>query len=436
MSTESYHFEQLPNGMEVCLVDLPYAQTVRTRMFFKDAGNLSSPVKKPEVAHLAEHSVLKGCTAYPVAEGLYEVMDRSGSQIDAATSDGYMQYSLVSPSTDYKMPFNALLRTVEAPLFRPAEVNAEREAVRQELHEALENNEFLLWPHLARKAGINSPTVHDSLNTLDTIQPRDLRLNHAATHILKSLSVTVTANFSAVNQTYIIDELNNIQLPFDANTRPRLQLHSSDVNEVVTIDDPRKSSVFYSLIKLHLPRLALENEVAYDMAFSDLVWFRNEGMCQYARNQGLIYGFDSGRSFNYDTCSDYWFRLQGSVARNNTTALFKLYKEKMKGFDTDETFTNFEKLRAYTIGTLLLSCESPEKIHDRAADSFCRLGTAYSVQDELQMIQSITEDEVLDARRNLLKGGVAVVGAIGPGIAKNKSVDKALSEVHALLQAG
>lgn len=431
MSGESYHFETLQNGIDVCLVNVPHARSVRADICIRGAGTDSAPADKPEAAHLMEHLSTRECRGLPRGMGVRDVLALNGSDIEPATYDEVMQYSLTSPEFGYKTALNAFLRSIDSPKYIKRHVEAEREIVREELTGYLDEDEHLLWPYVRIGAGYPGVTLDRSLKTLDDITLSDLRDQHERTHVTSNMKVVVTANYSEVSDEVILRLLRSVELPH-TSVQSNHEYPDMPHEGSVILDLPERNNIYYSLTKFNLPKIPIDQQAAFKVADSQLFYDQEMGIMT-AWDTGLMYNLTGGR--RSDVNQTDVFHVAGDVGQKNLVQLMRLFERKIGRVGDDASFTGFEALRARSIGNFLLGHESAANIHEWATESFYDYGTVRPIADITADMHALTPDMVHSARRSLVRGGVAVIGALGPNLGNNRSARKAINGLQELLEA-
>lgn len=163
----------LPSGLRV-LVQEDHTQPMISAVMIVGSGSTADPVQKEGTAHLLEHLWFRSRheTLPPVEEALLQL----GAAANATTSPDTTTFVTVAPKNALRAVMRLEALRLEQPLqgIEASELAAEREVVRQELRERVDNSEghgltFLfnkLFPASHPYHRLEG-TTHDSLDSID-----------------------------------------------------------------------------------------------------------------------------------------------------------------------------------------------------------------------------------------------------------------------------
>jgi len=111
------HFEKLPNGLTLVLVDLPGFHSLTNFLVIR-SGSRYEDKKNNGVAHFLEHMVFKGTTKYPDKLDIAQSIEGVGGYFNAWTSNDHTAYWNTVPlaawqrgiEVPFELAFNAILR--------------------------------------------------------------------------------------------------------------------------------------------------------------------------------------------------------------------------------------------------------------------------------------------------------------------------------------
>lgn len=140
----------LPNGLRVISQTMSHVETVAVALHV-DAGARHEGSDVNGVAHLFEHMVFKG-TANRSARVIAEVIEDVGGSINAYTARDMTVFHARLLKHDLALGVEVIADLVTNPLFDPAETEREKQVVLQELGEARDTPDDIVFDHLQEAA--------------------------------------------------------------------------------------------------------------------------------------------------------------------------------------------------------------------------------------------------------------------------------------------
>ncbi len=140
----------LPNGLRVVSRTMPHVDTVAVALHV-DAGARHEGADVNGVAHLFEHMVFKG-TASRSARVIAEVVEDVGGSLNAYTARDMTVFHARLLKEDLALGVEVIADLVTNPLFDAAETEREKQVVLQELGEARDTPDDIVFDHLQEAA--------------------------------------------------------------------------------------------------------------------------------------------------------------------------------------------------------------------------------------------------------------------------------------------
>ncbi|MCX6511427.1 MAG: pitrilysin family protein, partial [Actinobacteria bacterium] len=122
---------ELASGVRVITERMPEARSVSVGMWFA-VGSRDEPAYIAGASHFLEHLLFKG-TEERSARSIATAVDAVGGEMNAYTSREHTAYYLRLPVSELGAGVELLADVVSEPAFRPAELDAEREVIIEEL---------------------------------------------------------------------------------------------------------------------------------------------------------------------------------------------------------------------------------------------------------------------------------------------------------------
>jgi predicted Zn-dependent peptidase len=143
----THQLHTLPNGFRIVTEDMPALQSASIGLWV-DAGGRHERPEQNGIAHFLEHMAFKGTrrrSALRIAEEIEDV----GGYINAYTSREMTAYYARVLSQDVLMALDVIADIVLNPLFRKADIETERHVILQEIGQALDTPDDIIfdWLH-------------------------------------------------------------------------------------------------------------------------------------------------------------------------------------------------------------------------------------------------------------------------------------------------
>ena len=124
--------DTLDNGMRVVTEAMPDAHSV-TIGFWVDAGSRDETPVEAGASHFLEHLLFKG-TEERSAHSIAEDIEAVGGDMNAFTTKEYTAFYTRLIDEDLELGLDILSDIMWAPAFRPAEIDAERQVILEEIN--------------------------------------------------------------------------------------------------------------------------------------------------------------------------------------------------------------------------------------------------------------------------------------------------------------
>lgn len=166
----------LKNGLRVASQAMPEVETVAVGLHV-DTGSRFEPAAQNGVAHMLEHMVFKG-TRRRSARAIAEAIEDVGGQLNAYTARDMTVFHARLLADDLALGVDLIADLVHEPKFDEGELARERDVVLQELGEARDTPDDIVFDHLQEAAFPNQPlgrSILGSEATIAAIGPEHLR---------------------------------------------------------------------------------------------------------------------------------------------------------------------------------------------------------------------------------------------------------------------
>ncbi len=187
----SVQVSTLSNGLRVASLAMAGIETAAVGLSI-DAGSRFETASNNGVAHMLEHMVFKG-TRSRSARDIAEQIEAVGGHLNAYTSrDNTVFYARVL-GADVGLGLDLVADMITAPLLDSGELVKEREVILQELGQALDTPDDLVFDHLQSIAYPDQPlgrTILGTSETINVIGSEDIRKWQNAHYAAGSMVLT------------------------------------------------------------------------------------------------------------------------------------------------------------------------------------------------------------------------------------------------------
>ncbi len=171
-----YTITRLANGMRIVTEAMPGFQSAAIGLWVM-AGSRHEEANENGIAHFLEHIAFKGTTARSARE-IAEAIENVGGYINAFTSREITAYYARVLDRDVPLAVDILADIVLNPLFDPAEIETERHVILQEIGQALDTPDDIIFDWLQEAAYPNQPfgrPILGQAERISALQAEDLR---------------------------------------------------------------------------------------------------------------------------------------------------------------------------------------------------------------------------------------------------------------------
>lgn len=157
----------LDNGVRILTDEAPDRATVSVSAWM-GIGSRDESARQAGTSHFLEHLLFKG-TEDRDAREIAVAMDSVGGDMNAFTSNEHTAFYATVPATDTDLAVELLLDVICRPALRPADIDAERHVILEELAAAREDPDDVASVALHEALFPEHPLGRETLGTGDTI---------------------------------------------------------------------------------------------------------------------------------------------------------------------------------------------------------------------------------------------------------------------------
>lgn len=226
----------LPNGVRV-LTDVVPTSLSATVSVWVGVGGRDEPEELAGASHFLEHLLFKGTEQRGALELALEI-DAVGGEMNAYTASEYTSYYVRVPAVEADVAMDLLFDVVARPALRPAEFDAEREVILEELAAADDDPEDLAAVRLFETLFPGHPLGREVLGSVDSIS--SLTRDDVAgffEHWYRPANLVVTAA-GLVDHDLLVEQVAARLDPTGEGAPPRREAPASTEATVVVEHDP------------------------------------------------------------------------------------------------------------------------------------------------------------------------------------------------------
>lgn len=202
-----YNIHLLKNGMRLVYEKMPYVQTVSVGVFVK-AGSTYETEKEKGISHFIEHMLFKG-TKQRSAKRIAEEMDRAGGHINAYTARECTCYYTKVLAEDLKLSADILSDMYYNSLFRPEDIELERNVIIEEINMYEDSPEDIALDSTFEKMWEGNPIGNIISGSIESVEgiTRDMMLQYMNRRYTPENTVlSVAGNFDEDSMISLFEE--------------------------------------------------------------------------------------------------------------------------------------------------------------------------------------------------------------------------------------
>ncbi|MFN0089107.1 MAG: M16 family metallopeptidase [Acidimicrobiales bacterium] len=162
------HRSELASGVTVITEHVPGARSASLGVWVR-VGSRDEPAGAAGASHFLEHLLFKG-TERLDARSIAVAVDAVGGEMNAYTAKEYTAFYMRVPAGAAEQALDLLTEVVAAPAFRPAEVEAERQVILEELSMNEDTPDDLVHTRLFEALFPDHPLGWEVLGSAETIE--------------------------------------------------------------------------------------------------------------------------------------------------------------------------------------------------------------------------------------------------------------------------
>lgn len=397
----------LPNGFRIVTEHMPGLESAAIGIWVTAGGRHERP-EQNGIAHFLEHMAFKGTetrSALQIAEAIEDV----GGYINAYTSREVTAYYARVLRNDVGLALDVVADILRNPVFDPKEIEVERHVILQEIGQAADTPDDIIFDWLQEKAYPDQPIGRTILGETDRVSgfSKEDLATFVSEHYGPDQMILSAAG--AVDHDDIVKQAE--ALFGDMVSRPFLtadaaRFHGGESRKVKDLEQAHLALAFES------PGYRDPNFYAAQVYSVALGGGMSSRLFQEIREKrGLCYTIFAQTGAYSDTGMT---TIYAGTSGEEIKDLTNLTIDEMKRAADDMSPAEVARARAQMKAGLLMGLESPSSRTERLARMIQIWGEVPSLEDTVSRIDSVTTGDVRAFGEHLVHKAPAAMALYGP----------------------
>ena len=397
----------LPNGFRIVTEHMPGLESAAIGIWVTAGGRHERP-EQNGIAHFLEHMAFKG-TANRSALQIAEAIEDVGGYINAYTSREVTAYYARVLRSDVSLALDVVADILRNPVFDPKEIEVERHVILQEIGQAADTPDDIIFDWLQEKAYPDQPIGRTILGETDRVSgfSKDDLATFVSEHYGPDQMILSAAG--AVDHEAIVAQAE--ALFGDMIARPALiadaaRFHGGESRKVKDLEQAHLALAFES------PGYRDPNFYAAQVYSVALGGGMSSRLFQEIREKrGLCYTIFAQTGAYSDTGMT---TIYAGTSGEEIKDLTNLTIDEMKRAAEEMSPAEVARARAQMKAGLLMGLESPSSRTERLARMIQIWGEVPSLEDTVSRIDSVTTGDVRAFGEELVRKAPVAMALYGP----------------------
>jgi predicted Zn-dependent peptidase len=387
----------LPSGLRIATRHMPGVETAAVGLY-AEAGSRHEPARLNGIAHLYEHMVFKGAGGRSARE-ISEAIEDVGGDLNACTDRDGTNFTATVLAEHVPLAVELISDMILHPLFDAADLEREKDVVLQELGEARDTPNDIIFDDLWTAAFADQPLGRPVLGDEESIEAIALQDLHdwRRTRFRAGSLALVAAGKVDHDALVALAEQRFADLPMGELDAPEAAAFTGGAKVGRSKADQAHLALAFAA--------PAQRDADYFAArfFSDIV---GGGMSsrlfqQVREDRGLAYSIYSQLAPYADAGLFY---VYAATARRESAAAAALIEETLAAAPASLTAREVERVRTQARAGLLMGVESPWGQASYLARQLSVYGRLVEPAEVIAELQQVTLDEVAAAGAKMLAG--------------------------------
>ncbi len=403
---EGHRVTTLPNGLRVASDPLPGVETAAIGVW-TSCGARNETAAVNGAAHMLEHMLFKG-THRRTAQGLAEEMETVGAHMNAYTGRENTAYYVRSLKPDVALALDVLADILQHSRFDEAEMGRERQVILQEIGQAADTPDDVIFDHFHAAAFPGQPVGRPVLGTSETVSEMTEAALRGYIHSHYAPSRLVLAAAGAVDHDWLVGEAERLFTALPDQPLPPLEAAEYKGGEVREESDLEQVHLLLGFdgIGLHDP-----DHYAAQVFSTALGGGMSSRLFQEVREKrGLVYTI---QSFVTDFADGGLFGVYAGTGGERLHELVPVLCGEMLKAASGFSEAEISRAKAQLRSSLLMGLESTFGRAEMLALNLLTYDRVITVPEVLKRIEEVDGAALVRVARRLLSSA-PTIAALGP----------------------
>ncbi len=428
MSNNQLHkISILSNGAKVVTRTMEDTESVTVAFFVGAGGRYEDLKTEYGAAHFLEHLLFKGTTKRPEARIISEEVDSVGGYMNAYTAEDHTSYYIKLPKNYFALAFGILADIITDPLFKPDEVERERNVILEEMNVYKDDPGRyvfdlvgdLLWPKDSMRTNV--------IGTAEIISkmPRQVIIDYfKGLYCMDNLVISVAGN---IGHAKVVELAEDLLGGFNTKARRGYERIKGPQSGTVTNILNSDTNQTHLVVAGRAPQIDAEDEDAMRLLTTVLGSGMSSRLFLNVRERkALAYTIFMSYANFVDTGK---FEVYAGVGNDKVDeAVGAIAEEFTKIRNTKIDAKELDKAKEQVRGRMIMGLESNAAVADMMGSDLIISGKVWTLQEMLAKVDAVSAEAVSEAANKYLKPMDLHLAAIGP------VSEKAVANVEKLLR--
>ena len=403
----SLNQHRLPNGFRIVTEHMPGLASASIGIWV-NAGGRHEMAQQNGIAHFLEHMAFKG-TATRTSLQIAEAIEDVGGYINAYTSREVTAYYVRVLENDVALGLDVIADILRNPVLDDAEIETERGVILQEIGQALDTPDDVIFDWLQEEAYPDQPIGRSILGPAERVSAfsREDLSHFIADHYGPEQMILAAAG--AVDHDEIVRLAEKLfgDMPakplFDVDAA---RFHGGEVRQIKPLEQA------HFALGLESPGYKADDIYIAQIYASALGGGMSSRLFQEIReNRGLCYTIFASAGAYADTGM---MTIYAGTSAEQLPELATITIDEMKRAATDMSPAEVARARAQMKAGLLMGLESPSNRAERLARLVQIWDRVPPLQETVARIDAVTTGDVRDFAETMALGAPAALALYGP----------------------
>jgi predicted Zn-dependent peptidase len=400
------NISKLPNGLTVVSDRMSNVESISLGLWVR-AGARYERSSENGVAHFLEHMLFKG-TERRTSKDIVEEIESVGGSINAYTSREMTAFFSKVLKGDYCLALDVIADIVQNSVFKSSEIDKERAVILQEIGQALDSPDDVIFDHFQSTAFPNQPLGRPVLGKPKTVSDlTDKEIRGFLERHYQGSSMVIAAAGNIHHQ----ELLERCEEYFGNIKTGKQTSASSGVFSGGEHREYRDLEQIHFIFGFSGPAIGSSDFYAMSVLSNLLGGGMSSRLFQDIREKrGLVYSIDSFMSSYSDVGL---FGIYAGTGDNQIKELIPALCDQIRGLADSLSIEEVERARAQIKSSLLMALESTGARCEQIAQHILIFGRVMPIEEVVARLDSIDVIQVSSLAKEIFANS-PVIAAVGP----------------------